>query len=285
MRLISLSDSVGQPNTEYFIWPETSIPEKINEADIRSNVNFLQVQNFLSRYKNGNVIAGIESYLLYNDRRTPSSTFLFDINKYLDYFNTAIQIENSAQVSFYHKSKLVPGVEQMPFSAALAFLKPVFARFGGSSSGFGRQDEPSVFYAQSGIGAAPVICYESIWGEYVATSVKNGAQFIAIITNDGWWGNTSGKDQHMDYARLRAIETRRWVARSANTGISGFINQRGDIVQRSAWWVPTALKADINLNEELTFYVKYGDYIAMIGCAGSAIFAALLIAGAFRKKA
>ena len=75
------------------------------------------------------------------------------------------------------------------------------------------QQEPGVFYSQSGIGADPVICYESIWGEYVAKSVQKGAQFIAIITNDGWWENTSGKDQHLDYAKLRAIETRRWVCR------------------------------------------------------------------------
>jgi apolipoprotein N-acyltransferase len=109
-----------------------------------------------------------------------------------------------------------------------------------------------------------------------------GAQFIAIITNDGWWGNTSGKDQHLDYAKLRAIETRRWVCRSANTGISAFINQRGDIVQQTGWWVKTAIKQDINLNSDLTFYVLHGDYIAHIGC----ILAVLGIIGVLvrRKK-
>ncbi|MCY1378564.1 Apolipoprotein N-acyltransferase [compost metagenome] len=110
----------------------------------------------------------------------------------------------------------------------------------------------------------PVICYESLWGDWIGTSVKNGAQFIAIITNDGWWGNTSGKDQHLMYAKLRAIETRRWVVRSANTGISAFINQRGDIVQQTKWWTRTALKNDINLNEELTSYVNTGDIIAKL---------------------
>jgi len=283
-RLVHLSDSIGQPNTEYFIWPETSIPDYINEEYIRNNVNFMYVQTFLSKYKNANVIAGIESFLLYDNAKTPTAVFQNQLKKYSDYFNTAIQIENSDKVQFYHKSKLVPGVEQMPFSSALGFMKPVFAAFGGSSSGFGRQDSSSVFYAQSGIGVDPIICYESIWGGYVAESVRKGAQFIAIITNDGWWGNTSGKDQHMDYAKLRAVETRRWVARSANTGISGFINQRGDIVKKSSWWKSTALKADINLNEELTFYVKYGDYIAWIACAGSGIFILLLLLGGFKKE-
>ena len=118
----------------------------------------------------------------------------------------------------------------------------------------------------------------------MADYVQQGAQFIAIITNDAWWGNTSGKDQHLLYAKLRAIETRRWVARSANTGISAFINQRGDIVQRSTWWTSTALKSDINLNDEQTFYVKHQDYIAITGCAGSGLFGLFLIISSFKRK-
>jgi len=159
-------------------------------------------------------------------------------------------------------------VEQLPFGNTLSFMKPLFAHFGGSTGGYGSQPEPSVFYSQSGIGAAPVICYESIWGDYVAEYIRKGAQFIAIVTNDGWWGNTSGKDQHLLYAKLRAIENRRWVARSANTGISGFINQRGDIVQQTSWWTPAALSQEINLNEELTFYTKYGDLVLFLALAG-----------------
>ncbi|MFD2147735.1 apolipoprotein N-acyltransferase [Mucilaginibacter antarcticus] len=179
----------------------------------------------------------------------------------MDNYSTAINIENSGTVQFYHKSKLVPGAESLPFENTLSFLKPVFAHLGGVTGTYTKQEQPSVLYSASGIGVAPVICYESIWGEWVAKSVGKGAQFIAIITNDGWWENTSGKDQHLDYAKLRAVETRRWVCRSANTGISAFINQRGDIVQQSQWWVKAALKQDINLNSELTFYVKHGDYI------------------------
>jgi apolipoprotein N-acyltransferase len=153
----------------------------------------------------------------------------------------------------------------MPFSAELSFLKPVFEHFGGAGGGWGTQAAPSVFYSQSGIGAAPVICFEAIWGGWVAESVHKGAKFIAIITNDGWWEDTSGKDEALDYTKLRAIETRRWVCRSANTGISAFINQRGDVVKQTKWWVKTAIKQDINLNSDLTFYVLHGDYLAKAG--------------------
>ena len=257
--LIKLSDSVAQPNTEYFLWPETAIPQSVYEDQIRNSASYIKAQSFLSKYKNGTLITGIESRKFYQDKETITARSLD--GGYVDSYNTAMQVENSANVQFYHKSKLVPGVEKMPFPTALGFLAPIFEGFGGTVGGYGWQDHPGVFYAYSGIGVAPVVCYESLWGGWIGESVKNGAQFIAIITNDGWWGNTSGKDQHILYAKLRAIETRRWVVRSANTGISGFINQRGDITKESKWWTRTALKADINLNDELTFYVKNGDII------------------------
>ncbi|MCW2261039.1 MULTISPECIES: apolipoprotein N-acyltransferase [Sphingobacterium] len=278
--LMKLSKSVANPNTEFFIWPETALSQRgdFDEEDFRITSTFDSLINFLNDYKNGNVLSGIESYRLYNDKRTSTAREVGP-NLYKDNFNAATLVDVSSKLQFYHKSKLVPGVEQMPFGTAINFLKPLFSAFGGTTGGYGKQDKPSVFYSQSGIGAAPVICYESIWGNYVAQYIQQGAQFIAIITNDGWWGNTSGKDQHLDYAKLRAIENRRWVARSANTGISGFINQRGDIIQKTDWWVPAALTQEINLSEELTIYTKNGDILAYLGLLG-----ALLATLTFFKK-
>jgi apolipoprotein N-acyltransferase len=270
--LTHLSDSIGQPNTEYFIWPETAIPNYSDEEEIRNTSDYASLQQFISKYKNGSLITGIESTRNYNDQKTVTALCDPNTGMYKDTFNAAIQVENSSNVQFYHKSKLVPGVEKMPFPEFFTFLAPVFSELGGSVGGFGWQDSPAVFYSQNGVGVDPVICYESIWGDWIRNSVKHGAQFIAIITNDGWWGNTSGKDQHLLYAKLRAIETRRWVVRSANTGISAFINQKGDVVKESKWWTRTALKADINLNDELSFYVKNGDIIAVL----SSILAVLL---------
>jgi apolipoprotein N-acyltransferase len=264
--LTHLSDSLAQPNTEYFLWPETAISDDINEDRFENSSQYRQVRQFLGRYKNGNVLSGISTYKIYPDAHTLTAQRMLQGYEYVDTFNAAVNIENSGKLQFYHKSKLVPGAEALPFGSTLSFLKPVFDHLGGSSGGYGSQDEADVFYSQSGIGADPVICYETIWGDWVAQSVRKGAQFIAIITNDGWWENTSGKDQHFDYAKLRAIENRRWVCRSANTGISGFINQRGDVVQHSGWWVKTALKQDINLNSDLTFYTRHGDYLPKIGC-------------------
>ncbi|MEI5985454.1 MULTISPECIES: apolipoprotein N-acyltransferase [Sphingobacterium] len=262
--LMDLSQKVAKLNTEFFIWPETAISNYggINEEEFREYPQYRAVIDFLEPYHNGNVLSGIESYQFYDDQRTFTARPVGNLFK--DHFNAAVLIDGSSKLQFYHKSKLVPGAELMPFGSKLAFMKPLFQHFGGTTGGYGSQEEPSVFYSASGIGAAPVICYESIWGNYVAEYVAKGAQFIAVITNDGWWGDTSGKDQHLLYAKLRAIENRRWVVRSANTGISAFINQRGDIVQRSSWWVPTALSQEINLNEELTFYTKNKDLIVYL---------------------
>src|SRR3546814_17468937 len=103
---------------------------------------------------------------------------------------------------------------------------------GGTSGTLGHEDEQTVFYSQNGIGVVPAICYESVFGGFVGSFVHHGAQLIAVVTNDGWWKNTAGYKQHAAYARLRAIENRRSVARSANTGISMLIDQRGDVFSK-----------------------------------------------------
>jgi apolipoprotein N-acyltransferase len=129
----------------------------------------------------------------------------------------------------------------------------------------GIQEERQVFrgVCDSAI-IAPVICYESVFGEYVTEYVRKGANFIGVITNDSWWGKTPGYHQHWSFARIRAIETRRAVARSANTGISGFINQRGDELQKSAYLTPDCMRQKIKCNNKITFYVKYGDVLGKI---------------------
>jgi len=131
----------------------------------------------------------------------------------------------------------------------------------------------NLYTRKDSTGISPVICYESIFGEFVTDYIKEGSQFIFVLTNDGWWGDTPGYRQHHSYSRLRAIETRRSIARSANTGISSLINQRGEIVQRTNYWEPAAIRGILNANDELTFYTRHGDFIARI-----AYFFALLIA-------
>ncbi len=151
----------------------------------------------------------------------------------------------------------------MPYKAFLAPLIGEFLLdFGGTIATRGTQAYRTVFTNSNGIKTAPVVCYESIYGAYTTEYVRNGAQFLSIVTNDAWWGNTQGHQQLLSYARLRAIENRRDIARSANTGISAFINARGEVTQQIAYEKQGALTGKVKLYDHLTFYSIYGDYLA-----------------------
>ena len=115
--------------------------------------------------------------------------------------------------------------------------------------------------------------------ENIAQAIYVRAKALAVITNDAWWGNTPGYRQHLSYSSLRAIETRRDIARCANTGISAIINQRGDIVKKTSWWKTDTLAGKINLNNKITFFVKNGD---IIGRISSFIFILLLLSMAIK---
>ncbi|HRF81798.1 MAG TPA: nitrilase-related carbon-nitrogen hydrolase, partial [Flavobacteriales bacterium] len=154
------------------------------------------------------------------------------------------------------------GVESMPFESVLGYLGDFAVDLGGVSGSLGKQEEREVLVdPASGIKLVPAICYESVFGEHVAAHVRNGGNLIAVITNDGWWGDTPGYHQHLTFSSIRAIETRRDVVRSANTGISCFVDRKGIIHQPTAWWVPTAERRTVYLNNELTFFVRNGDLI------------------------
>ena len=158
---------------------------------------------------------------------------------------------------------LVPGVETLPWF--LKFLDRWFEKFGGTTAGYAKQEERTVLNEKNGFKIAPAICYESIYGEFMRKYIKNGANLICIITNDGWWKNTPGHKQHMNYARLRAIETRTWVARSANTGISCFIDPNGRVFEPQPYDTNAAIKMKIDVSDHSkTFFVKYGDILSKI---------------------
>ena len=143
----------------------------------------------------------------------------------------------TGDIQFYHKSKLVPGTEQLPFVTVLPFLERLAISLDeNSASGTLGKNATAKALGVSNSKVAPIICYESIYGDYVSEYVKDGASWLAVITNDAWWNNTPGHKQHFSYAKLRAIEQRKWVVRSANTGISGFIDPLGNTTMRSGWY-------------------------------------------------
>ena len=125
------------------------------------------------------------------------------------------------------------------------------------------------------------ICYESVYGEYCTEYVKAGAELMTIITNDAWWGDTPGYRQHLNFARLRAIELRRDIARCGNTGISCLIDQRGEILEETGWWTPATLSGEVNLNSAQTAFVRHGDIVGRVCTLLFLLLAAILLVRLF----
>ena len=183
-----------------------------------------------------------------------------DGDRYYYCHNSALLID-TVGLQHRNKSKLAPGVEAIP--EWMGFLKN-FSITMGIARGTLKTD-PEAYTMQFGGHTIGVpICYESAFGEYISTFCKKGADMLFIITNDGWWGHTPGYRQHFEFSKLRAIENRRCIARSANTGRSGFFNQRGDVLQQTHYWVPDAIKATLKANTKVTFYAQHGDYLSHI---------------------
>ena len=189
----------------------------------------------MEEYPQLKIIVGASTYKLFEDGEVLSETVRYHkgANRYYDAYNTALQLDTSG-VQFYHKSKLVQGVEMMPFTPILKHFKWLSINLGGVSGSLGIQSERTVFRSNQGQ-VAPIICYESIYGEYVLDYARSGADLLSIITNDGWWDNTQGHKQHLSYAKLRSIETRKNIVRSANTGISSIINYKGEVIKTIAY--------------------------------------------------
>lgn len=261
-RFFQLSAQKISPSTDFLVWPETAIDYQFREERINDYPLFNRIRQFKDQYPNLSLLSGLVSYTVYENESGHLPTTRYDSQiGHFDMFNAAMFLRNDT-VSFFHKSKLVPGVEVMPYPQVFGFISDLLFDLGGTSGGYGKQKEKTVFFNEEEVGIAPSICYESIYGDYMRQFVLNGANFIFIITNDGWWWKSEGYKQHLHYAVLRSIETRRSIARSANTGVSCFINQRGDIVQPTEFWKQDVIAGSIRSNDKITFYTKHGDYLA-----------------------
>jgi apolipoprotein N-acyltransferase len=244
--------------------PETVFANGTRLSQFYASQAFSFTQNILEQYPKAALLNGISLVEIVKDSsKVQPQTNLASNGVLYNDFNSAFFAKANTPIEFYHKSKLVVGVENFPYQS---FLKPILGDvmidLGGTVAMKTTQDERSVFEVNKEVKVAPIICYESVYGEYVTGYVNNGATLLGIITNDAWWDETQGHKQHFSYAKLRAVESRRSVARSANTGISGFINPLGDVITKSVYNTRISLKAEVPLLTKKTFYVKYGDYIA-----------------------
>lgn len=264
--LLELSEEKVTENTALIVAPETVFADGTVLSKFSNSEADYFSREILRKYPKTNFLSGISLYERFHDpRMVRKQSNQIGENDWYDDYNSAFLINGQDSTQLYHKSKLVVGVENFPYQSVLKpILGDVMIDLGGTVAMKTTQKDREAFALNNDKETAPIICYESVYGEYVTGYIKNGANFLSIITNDAWWGNTQGHKQHLSYARLRAIETRRSVVRSANTGISAFITPKGEITKSLAYEERGSIKSEITLNSEKTFYVRFGDYIARI---------------------
>ena len=262
-KLIALAQDYSHQQVDLFVAPETAL-HNIWQNQVYDEDVLNQIWSFLDKtHPEAAFITGAMTYSLYENESEASSTARRFKNKteMYDAFNSALYLNSNREIELYHKSMLVSGVEKMPFNRYLRFLEKFVVDLGGATGTLATQSEAVVFKHNNVVIGVP-ICYESVFGSYNRQFVLKGAEILAVITNDGWWRNTPGYRQHLSFSKIQAIQFRRSIVRSANTGISALINQKGDIDEQTLWWVETSIYGKVNRNKKLTFYARQGDYIA-----------------------
>ena len=259
---------------EMSVWPETAILYDI--PNFRNN--FEKLEETLDSL-NVSVTSGYITYKYYEAGKAPAASSIIRASSvHYDSYNSILYLQpRSKGVQTYEKMRLVPFAERIPYADAVPFLiEPLRWSVGISNWGIGVDStvfDDTIHHTKF----LAMICYESIFPEFVGSFVKRGAEFLVFITNDSWWGNTSGARQHSQYAVLRAIENRRWVVRCANGGISCFIDPLGNMYDKTQMYTEASLVRSIQPRSEQTFYTRHGDWLARL-CG---VISLLMIAGSF----
>ena len=258
--LIGLLKDAPQDRSVLLIAPETFTNDVVMN-DVKASPTVAAFRKFLSGRPQSGLLFGASTWEYLNSPVRPSQTARELRNgNWVESHNTALLMDATGRIQTYHKNKLVVGVEMTPYPA---FFRPIDDKLGGVMGRcIGDGKAATLEFNGTKLGCA--VCYESVYGEFCADYVREGARLLTIITNDAWWGDTPGYRQHLSYASLRAIETRRWIARCGNTGISAIIDPSGRIVKETSWWEPATLQGKVGLLDGQTFFVRHGDFTGRI---------------------
>jgi apolipoprotein N-acyltransferase len=269
-----LTDSTLAPSKpDIVIWPETAIPFYILWP--KHAVEFAALRKFVDRI-GVPLLTGIPDRIDYGEgaivprgAKTGPDGVLYE-----SFNSSALLVPGSDTVTKFAKSLLVPFAERVPYSDVLTFLNAAQWNFGLGGWSIGR-DTALFRLPLAGGDTVPfgnLICYESVYPDYVAGLVRRGARFLTVITNDSWWGNTSGVYQHRQFAVLRAVENRRWVVQCANGGISFVVDPSGTIRTETELFSRLGFQTTIGTPVAGTPYTRHGDWLAE-GCSLITLFA------------
>ncbi len=256
--LFSLTNKIRTDESDLIVWPENSIDRPIYMSSITSN----RIVDS-ARAWNTNFILGTGLITTYSEGEEPKLYRQLNSGTAYNVFNSTLFVDDNGNKSRYDKANLVPIVERFPF---IGFFNAIDI-FGwvdwDYQAGYGKGTTPDML-TTSAFSSPGLVCYDSVYPSWAREFVNNGADFITIITNDGWWGNSSGHYQHFAYARLRAIEFDRWIVRSANNGTSGIIRPDGTIEQKTEYWVRTGFNSVIPKRSTKTMYARFGDWLSYL---------------------
>jgi apolipoprotein N-acyltransferase len=280
--LLTETKKLEDKNLDLIVWPETAIPYRILLPQ-----NFDRWRILRDRLDSIGVplFTGIPFTTYYDSLVAPkTANRIQNTSMYYEDFNSAVLIVPGQGVGdVYKKILLVPFGERIPYAETLHFLIEPF-KWNVGIGMWAKGKDTVVFSLPVGDTIhrfSGMICYESVFPNFVRQFVRRGAEFLIIITNDSWWGNTSGAYQHAAYASLRAVETRRWIIRAANGGISGFVDPSGRIHSATSMYTQATIVGTIQPSDQLTFYVEHGDLFALLCLFCSGIF---VILGVSRRK-
>jgi apolipoprotein N-acyltransferase len=270
--LAELTESVITPDTDVILWPEnavdgavqvqSAVSSRLHELSLKWDAELITGAMLVETYSNE--LDSDNPSTIPNLFRTSPDGVTYNIYNAALHYRAGTSDALLDGPAIYKKANLVPIVERVPYVETLDKI-PVISRIDWASlQGYGKGSVANNFPVNGTVQAAPLICYDSVYPDWIRKFVLDGASVLAIVTNDGWWGNTSGHIQHFEYARLRAIEFRRPVLRSANNGISGVILPTGDVLKETSYATQDAFRIRIPVESSFTFYARFGNIVGWV---------------------
>lgn len=258
-KLLRLSNEARTDETDLIIWPENALDTSLRVSDPRFDI----IRDSLRSWET-TLITGLGLIEMYEQgAEMPEVVRESSGGVFYNVFNASLFLKPNEPTEIYRKGRLVPIVERFPFVTYFQRLDVFQWVDWGTLVGYGLGQEPTLFKVNDHKTPA-LICYDSVFPGWVNQFAYAGAGFLTIITNDGWWGDSNGHLQHFSYARLRAIEQRMWIARSANNGISGIISPDGKVQKETEYWTETAFTSTIYNSDHQTFYNRFGDWLGYL---------------------
>lgn len=234
---ITMAEESAKEGCDIILLPETAIPLMFTEK----GPLYRSFAEIASQY-NVTILSGVN----YREKS--------------QYFNSVIAVFPDGSISErYDKRHLVPFGEFIPFVDTLGKLIPFVARFNEASIEYGEGDKSVVIPTEKGK-IAPLVCFDSIFSQFAKDGCENGAEILAVVTNDSWFNDSDGIYTHLRHSQIRAIENGRFVMRAANTGISAFINEKGQVIKRTEALTEATVTSPISVINTKTFYTVTGDW-------------------------